>query len=119
MTSSRTAGRVGVALMLVGLWAGGDLATVALAKRGLEPGVGGIGRVGRIGDPGGIRTIDNRVRNRGGRLWDEIEDEQDENTVKTLLGKNELPQGVDGAQLAAWFYVANVLLNLDETITKG
>jgi hypothetical protein len=23
------------------------------------------------------------------------------------------------AELAAWFYLANVLLNLDETITKG
>jgi hypothetical protein len=31
----------------------------------------------------------------------------------------ELPQGVDTAELAAWTVVANVLLNLDETITKG
>ena len=27
--------------------------------------------------------------------------------------------GVKQEQLAAWFYVANILLNLDETITKG
>jgi len=26
---------------------------------------------------------------------------------------------IDPAELAAWFYVANILLNLDETITKG
>jgi hypothetical protein len=29
------------------------------------------------------------------------------------------PSGVDVAELAAWTVVANVLLNLDETITKG
>ena len=29
------------------------------------------------------------------------------------------PKGVDPAELAAWTVVANVLLNLDETITKG
>ncbi len=31
----------------------------------------------------------------------------------------DLPQGMDVAELAAWTVVANVLLNLDETITKG
>ena len=31
----------------------------------------------------------------------------------------ELPKGVDAAELAAWTVVANVLLNMDETITKG
>jgi hypothetical protein len=30
-----------------------------------------------------------------------------------------VPNGVDAAELAAWTVVANVLLNLDETITKG
>ena len=29
------------------------------------------------------------------------------------------PQGADPAELAAWFYLANILLNLDETITKS
>src|SRR5262249_31378954 len=29
------------------------------------------------------------------------------------------PPGLDTAELAAWTVVANVLLNLDETITKG
>jgi hypothetical protein len=28
------------------------------------------------------------------------------------------PKGLDGAELAAWFFIANILLNLDETITK-
>jgi hypothetical protein len=28
------------------------------------------------------------------------------------------PKGTDPGELAAWFYVANILLNLDETITK-
>jgi len=31
----------------------------------------------------------------------------------------KVPKGMDQAQLAAWFYVTNILLNLDETITKG
>jgi mono/diheme cytochrome c family protein len=30
-----------------------------------------------------------------------------------------LPEGMDAAELAAWTIIANVLLNLDETITKG
>ena len=29
------------------------------------------------------------------------------------------PKHTDRAELAAWFYVANILLNLDETITRG
>jgi hypothetical protein len=36
-----------------------------------------------------------------------------------LLGKHELPAGSDPAQWAAWFNVAHVLLNLDETITNN
>jgi hypothetical protein len=34
-------------------------------------------------------------------------------------GMAEVPKGLDPAELAAWTVVANVLLNLDETITKG
>jgi hypothetical protein len=34
-------------------------------------------------------------------------------------GLPDIPKGVDPAELAAWTVVANVLLNLDETITKG
>jgi hypothetical protein len=30
-----------------------------------------------------------------------------------------LPAGADAAEVAAWTVVANVLLNLDETITRG
>ena len=39
----------------------------------------------------------------------------------TAMVKNggAAPKGVDPAELAAWTVVANVLLNLDETITKG
>jgi hypothetical protein len=29
------------------------------------------------------------------------------------------PQGAAPSELAAWFYLANILLNLDETITKS
>jgi hypothetical protein len=36
-----------------------------------------------------------------------------------LFGKGKLPPGLDVQKAAAWFYVANILLNLDETITKG
>jgi hypothetical protein len=34
-------------------------------------------------------------------------------------GLSEVPAGADVAELAAWTVVANVLLNLDETVTKG
>src|SRR5262249_33055764 len=34
-------------------------------------------------------------------------------------GLPEPPKDLDTAELAAWTVVANVLLNLDETITKG
>lgn len=39
--------------------------------------------------------------------------------AKAVLGNAKLNPGEDPAELAALFYVANVLLNLDETITKG
>jgi mono/diheme cytochrome c family protein len=34
-------------------------------------------------------------------------------------GLSDMPKGLDAAELAAWTVIANVLLNLDETITKG
>jgi cytochrome c553 len=42
-------------------------------------------------------------------------------TAAAAMVKNggAAPKGVDAAELAAWTVVANVLLNLDETITKG
>lgn len=43
---------------------------------------------------------------------------EDPKAVETLLGKHPTNR-LEPAKLAAWFYVANVLLNLDETITKG
>ncbi|MCH8043684.1 MAG: PSD1 domain-containing protein [Planctomycetes bacterium] len=39
--------------------------------------------------------------------------------AKKLVGKEPLPKDISAEQLAAWVYVANILLNLDETITKG
>ena len=30
----------------------------------------------------------------------------------------KMPKEMDKGELAAWFYIANILLNLDETITK-
>ena len=38
--------------------------------------------------------------------------------AEALVGKSVSP-GVQLPDLAAWFFVANILLNLDETITKG
>lgn len=43
----------------------------------------------------------------------------DRAAARKLLGQRELPPGINAAELAAWFHVANILLNLDETITKG
>ena len=37
----------------------------------------------------------------------------------TGLGTIDGADGLDKAELAAWTVVANVLLNLDETVTKG
>jgi hypothetical protein len=45
--------------------------------------------------------------------------EQDADSARALLGDQPLPAGVTVGQLAAWVYLSNVLLNLDETITKG
>jgi mono/diheme cytochrome c family protein len=40
-------------------------------------------------------------------------------TAKLLIGKWKMPAGADPAEFAAWIHVGNILLNLDETITKG
>lgn len=45
---------------------------------------------------------------------------QDSAAAKALAASGlPIPDGLDAAELAAWTVVANVLLNLDETITKG
>ena len=31
----------------------------------------------------------------------------------------KMPKAMDKGELATWFFIANILLNLDETITKG
>ena len=43
----------------------------------------------------------------------------DQAAAKKLIDKQQVPEDVNPEQLAAWFYVATILLNLDETITKG
>lgn len=43
----------------------------------------------------------------------------DATAATKVVGKSSLPVGVPAADWAAWFNVAHVLLNLDETITKG
>jgi hypothetical protein len=39
--------------------------------------------------------------------------------AKAVAGQRELPAGTTAAQWAAWFNLAQILLNLDETITKS
>jgi hypothetical protein len=43
----------------------------------------------------------------------------DAQSAAGLLSGRSLPAGVDAAAFAAWIHVANVILNLDETITKS
>jgi hypothetical protein len=43
----------------------------------------------------------------------------DPKSTDTLVAGVRLPDGVSRQELAAWYAVATVLLNLDETITKG
>jgi len=35
------------------------------------------------------------------------------------IGEAPRPSGIDPSELAAWTTIGNILLNLDETITKG
>jgi hypothetical protein len=46
---------------------------------------------------------------------------QDAEAAKKMVESHAgpIPQGIEAAELAAWTVVANVLLNLDEVITKG
>jgi cytochrome c553 len=45
--------------------------------------------------------------------------EADGQAAQSLLGEHRLPEGVAASEWAAWFNVAHVLLNLDETITRN
>ena len=45
--------------------------------------------------------------------------QRDPSAARSLIEARKIPQPSDPSELAAWFYVANILLNLDETITKG
>jgi hypothetical protein len=47
--------------------------------------------------------------------------QQDKEAAKGLVsvGESPRPENLDDGELAAWTAMANVLLNLDETITKG
>jgi len=46
---------------------------------------------------------------------------RDHASAETLVavGSAERPRGLDPVRLAAWMMVANVLFNLDETLSKG
>jgi hypothetical protein len=46
---------------------------------------------------------------------------QDKAAAEALLsvGESPRPTGLDVSELAAWTAIGNILLNLDETITKG
>lgn len=39
--------------------------------------------------------------------------------AQKLISAENRPEGVGASRMAAWLYIANILLNLDETITKG
>jgi hypothetical protein len=43
----------------------------------------------------------------------------DSQAARELIGKRPIPAGATAADWTAWFSVCHVLLNLDETITKG
>ncbi len=45
--------------------------------------------------------------------------EQAPESADALVGSHVAPDDLDRLEIAAWFYVANILMNLDETITKG
>lgn len=57
-----------------------------------------------------LRTIYNDARERYAG---------DPKATRAMIGKHDLPAGISPTDWAAWFNVAHVLLNLDETITKG
>lgn len=39
--------------------------------------------------------------------------------AQKLISTENRPEGVGASRMAAWLYISNILLNLDETITKG
>lgn len=51
------------------------------------------------------------------RVWSERP--QDVERLLKSAAQVKLPDGVDPLDIAAWFHVTNLLLNLDETVTKG
>jgi mono/diheme cytochrome c family protein len=59
-----------------------------------------------------LRILANRYREELGRY------RKNPVAVKKLLAKWPAPSGIDAAELAAWSHVTNVLLNLDETISR-
>jgi hypothetical protein len=54
-------------------------------------------------------------------IFDQARDryDNDKDAANRLVGDRELRESVDTVNWAAWFNVAHVLLNLDETITKN
>jgi hypothetical protein len=58
------------------------------------------------------------------RLWETrrqawADRPQDVERLLKSAGNVKLPDGVDPLDVAAWFHVTNLLLNLDEAVTKG
>jgi hypothetical protein len=55
------------------------------------------------------------------RLYEQqrLDARSDPKATQALVGAWPLPSGVSREELAAWYAVATVLMNLDETITKG
>jgi hypothetical protein len=55
------------------------------------------------------------------RLYEQqlLDAQSDPRATASLVGSIPIPSGATREELAAWYAVATVLLNLDETITKG
>ena len=62
------------------------------------------------------RNTSDLLREQGDRLL------SDRSLTRDLLSQApdiKIPTKLDSNEVGAWFFVANALLNLDETITKG
>jgi hypothetical protein len=71
-----------------------------------------VGRAPRAEEVAVLKRVYEKQRERFNR---------DPEAAKKLIrvGESPLPEGVDPAELATWTTIGNILLNLDETITRG
>jgi len=65
-----------------------------------------------------IRSPTERELQRLVQLYNEAHAEYAKSPVRARALAGTVPQGVDAAEMAAWTLVANVLLNLDETLMR-